>query len=86
VNSFTIAGLLVASVVVGLGYTWLGLRARAHLASIASSSDRAVGWLFWWSARADLYDEAGKRLCRIGNFLVVPLVALYAAWYFVLVK
>jgi hypothetical protein len=86
VNSFAIVGLLVASVVVGLGYTWLGYRARAHMASSGSSSDRTVGWLFWWSARADLYDEAGKRLCRIGNFLVVPLLALYAAWYLVLIK
>lgn len=78
--------LLVLSLVVGGTYTMLGLEAKAHMTSEASESDRSIGWLFWWSWEKRLYDPEGQRLCRKGNFLVLPLIALYIAWYFLLVK
>jgi hypothetical protein len=85
-SDLTLLALIVLSVVIGGAYTALGLRARAHLTPEASESDRSIGWLFWWSCAAGLYDAEGRRLCRIGNALVVPLIALYAAWYFFALK
>ncbi len=85
-NSLVFVSLLLISVTVGGAYTVLGLKARAHLTSKASESDRSIGWLFWWSCDKKLYDEEGQRICRKGNFLVLPLVALYVAWYVLLLK
>lgn len=78
--------LLVASVVIGVTYTILGLQARDHLNDNASSSDRSVGWLFWWSFGKEKYDQEGQRLCTLGQVLAYLLIAMYAAWYFVLLK
>jgi hypothetical protein len=73
--------LLVLSLVFGGAYTMLGLRARNHLNEKASNSDRSIGWLFWWSFAPELYDAEGKRMCRRGQLLAVPVIALYVAWY-----
>jgi hypothetical protein len=85
-TDLTFIVLLLLSLAIGGLYTALGLRARAHLTSEASRSDRSIGWLFWWSCASGLYDERGKRLCRIGNSLVLPLVVLYVAWYYFSLK
>jgi hypothetical protein len=85
-NTFAFFALLLISLCIGGAYTLLGLKARAHLNSKAKQSDRSIGWLFWWSFDKDLYDADGRRLCQTGNLLVVPLLALYAAWYALLVK
>ena len=85
-NSFAFVALLLISVSIGGVYTFLGLRAKAHLNSEANQSDRSVGWLFWWSFDKDLYDADGKRLCETANLLVVPLATLYVAWYLLLLK
>lgn len=76
--------LLIASVAFGVTYIVLGLKANDHLNEKASSSDRSVGWLFWWSFSKDKYDEEGKRLCAQGQMLALVLLALYVAWYVVL--
>jgi hypothetical protein len=78
--------LLTASVVLGGAYTVLGLRAGDHLNEKASNSDRSIGWLFWWSFSKDKYDDEGKKLCTQGQMLAYVLLALYGAWYFVLLK
>lgn len=56
------------------------------MTSQANESDRSIGWLFWWSWEKGLYDREGQRLCRIGDWLVLPLIALYVAWYALLLK
>ena len=78
--------LLSASVVFGVTYTVLGLKANDHLNEKASSSDRSIGWLFWWSFSKDKYDEEGKRLCAQGQMLALVLLVLHVVWYFVLLK
>lgn len=78
--------LLIASVVFGVAYTTLGLKATDHLNEKSSSLDRSVGWLFWWSFDKDKYDEKGQRLCAQGQVLAIVLIGLYIAWYFVLLK
>jgi len=85
-NPLAFVALLLISVFVGGVYTLLGFKARAHLNSEVSQSDRSTGWLFWWSFDENLYDADGKRLCRTGNLLLVPLLALYVAWYVLLLK
>jgi hypothetical protein len=85
-NNWLFFLLLLVSVVLGVAYMMLGLKARSHLNAEASSSDRSIGWLFWWSFSTGLYDQEGKRLCRWGQLLAVPLIALYAAWYFLLLR
>ena len=85
-NSVAFVVLLLISVLVGGAYTLLGLKAKAHLCSAASASDRSIGWLFWWSLDKELYDAEGKRLCQMGNLLALPLVALYVGWYVVILK
>ncbi len=76
----------VASVAFGVTYTALGLKANAHLNEKAPNSDRSVGWLFWWSFSKNKYNEEGKGLCAQGQMLALVLLALYATWYFVLLK
>ena len=78
--------LLLISVVVGSAYMSLGLKARAHLTSKASESDRSIGWLFWWSLDKRLYDLEGQQLCRKGNRWALVLVALYVAWYVLILR
>ena len=78
--------LLIASVAFGMAYTVLGLKANDHLNEKAFTSDRSVGWLFWWSFSKDKYDDEGKRLCVQGQMLALVLFAFYAAWYFILLK
>jgi len=78
--------LLIASVIFGVTYTVFGLQANAHLNEKASDSDRSIGWLFWWSFAKDKYDEEGKKLCSQGQVLALVILALYPAWYFVLLK
>jgi hypothetical protein len=85
-NGWLLGLLLVVSLVMGVWYTMLGIRARAHLNEEASKSDREIGWLFWWSFAPRLYDSEGKRLCRYGQLIAVPLIALYVVWYFVLLR
>jgi hypothetical protein len=85
-NLLGFAALLSISVAVGGVYMFLGLKARAHLSADASHSERSIGWLFWWSFDKSVYDADGQRLCQVGNLLVVPLVALYVAWYVLLLK
>ena len=85
-NSLAFVALLLISVSIGGVYTLLGFKARVHLNSEASQSDRSTGWLFWWSFDKNLYDADGKRMCRTGNLLVVPLLGLYFAWYALLLK
>jgi hypothetical protein len=78
--------LLIASFVLGVSYVLLGLRASAHLNEQASSSDRAIGWLFWWSFDKGQYDEEGKRLCARGQPLAFVLIGIIVVWNLVLVK
>lgn len=85
-QTVVLVALLVLSLAVGGAYTMLGLEAKAHMTSEASESDRSIGWLFWWSWEKRLYDPEGQRLRRKGNLLVLPLIALYVAWYVLLVK
>jgi hypothetical protein len=85
-NSLALVALLLISVSIGGAYTLLGLKARSHLNSEAKQSDRSIGWLLWWSFDKDLYNADGKRLCQTGNLLVIPLLALYVAWYVLLLK
>lgn len=84
--SIWVAVLLVASLTLGLSYMMLGFKARSHLNDDASESERSIGWLFWWSFAKDKYDDEGKRLCRQGQALACAILALYAAWYFVLLR
>jgi endonuclease YncB( thermonuclease family) len=69
-----------------MAYTMLGSKANDHLNEKTSNSNRSIGWLFWWSFSKDKYDEEGKRLCARGQKVALVLLALYAAWYFVLLK
>ncbi|MET3915655.1 hypothetical protein ABID97_002437 [Variovorax sp. OAS795] len=78
--------LLIASVAVGATYTVLGLKANDYLNEKASSLDRSIGWIFWWSFSKDKYNEEGKRLCAHGQVLALAIFALYAGWYFVLLR
>lgn len=78
------AALLVASLIVGLAYVGLGLKAKDHLTAEAAESDRSIGWLFWWSLDSKLYDENGKRLCALGNILALLILACYAFWFMLL--
>ncbi|GAA4338885.1 hypothetical protein GCM10023165_17820 [Variovorax defluvii] len=78
--------LLIASLTFGVAYTVLGLKANDHLNEKASSSDRSIGWLFWWSFSKEKYDEEGKRLCTQGQMLALVLIAFHVAWYFMLLK
>jgi hypothetical protein len=86
IGTVVFVALLLVSVVVGCSYMSLGLEARKHLTSEASESDRSMGWLFWWSLEKRLYDVEGQRLCRKGNKWALLLVALYIAWYVLLLK
>jgi hypothetical protein len=85
-NTVAFVALLLISVIVGSVYMSLGLEARSHLTSEASESDRSIGWLFWWSWEKGLYDAEGQKLCRKGNKWAFVLVALYVAWYVLLLK
>jgi hypothetical protein len=85
-HTLAFVALLLISVVVGSAYMSLGLKARAHLTSEASESDRSMGWLFWWSLEKRLYDADGQQLCRKGNRWALVLVALYIAWYAVFLR
>jgi hypothetical protein len=78
--------LLVVSVIAGGAYLSLGFKARAHLTTEASETDRSRGWLFWWSLNKRVYDLEGQQLCRKGNLLAVVLAGLYIAWYVLLLK
>ena len=63
-----------------------GQQGQGHLNEKASNSHRSIGWLFWWSFSKDKYDEEGTRLCAQGQMLALVLLAIYAAWYFILLK
>jgi hypothetical protein len=76
--------LAVISLLIGLTYVTLGYKAREHLNEHASSSDRSIGWLFWWSFETKKYDDKGKRLCRVGHGLAIIIIALYVIWFVVL--
>ncbi|TFY99067.1 hypothetical protein [Ramlibacter humi] len=84
--SVPVSVLLIASLVLGVSYTALGWSARKHLREGTSEADRSIGWLFWWSFAKEKYDDEGKRVCDKGQLLAFGLVALYAAWYFVLLR
>ena len=77
---------LIVSIVVGVAYATFGLQARDYLNEKVSNSDRSIGWLFWWSLAEDKYDDEGKKLCAQGQVLAFVLIALYSAWYFVLLS
>jgi hypothetical protein len=83
-RSFKIIFLFVGSIVLGVWYLALGLKARAHLNETAASSDRSIGWLFWWSFDIELYDEEGQKMCEKGQLLAVPIIMLTVAWNVVL--
>jgi hypothetical protein len=85
-HTVAFVALLLVSVVGGSAYMSLGLKARAHLITEATESDRSIGWLFWWSLEKRLYDAEGQQLCRKGNRWALVLVALYIAWYVFLLK
>ena len=85
-DTVALIALLLISVIVGSVYTSLGLQARSHLTSEASESDRSIGWLLWWSWEKGLYDAEGQELCRKGNRWSLAGVALYVAWYVLLLK
>lgn len=76
--------LIVLSVVFGVWYCVLGYQARQHLRPTVASLDREIGWLFWWSFVPDNYDEVGKKICRRGQAVAIPILALYALWYYLL--
>jgi len=78
--------LLLLSLGLGIAYIMLGLEAKAHMTPEASASDRAIGWLFWWSFEKRLYDPEGQKLCRKGDWLALPIVAVIIAWHFFLIK
>jgi type IV secretory pathway TraG/TraD family ATPase VirD4 len=78
--------LLIASVILGVAYTVLGLQANDHLNENNSKTERSIGWLFWWSFSKEKYDEEGRKLCAQGQLLAFALLALYAGWYFALLK
>jgi len=78
--------LLLLSFGLGGAYTFLGLKAKAHLTPEASESDRSIGWLFWWSFDKRLYDVEGQLLCRKGDWLAIPILAVIVAWHFFLIK
>ncbi|MDN8618928.1 hypothetical protein [Variovorax ginsengisoli] len=85
-QNVALALLVLASLMAGVGYAALGLRARGHLKDSASASDRSVGWLFWWSFATENYDDEGKKLCRRAQGLAIFVIALYAIWYWVLLR
>ena len=86
IHTVVFVTLLVISVIVGSVYLSLGLKARAHLIGEAGESDRSIGWIFWWSLEKRLYDPEGQQLCRKGNRWALVLVALYVAWYVLLLR
>ena len=81
-----LVALLSLSIGLGGAYVMLGLEARSHLTREASASDRAIGWLFWWSFDKGLYDAEGQKLCRRGDWLALPIIAVIIAWHFFLLK
>lgn len=81
-----LAVLVLVSLLAGVGYTALGLRAHRHLNGAASGSDRSIGWLFWWSFATDRYTDEGKKLCRRAQGLAILIIGLYAVWYWLLVR
>jgi len=85
-QNLMLALLVLASLIAGVGYTALGLRAREHLQDTASATDRWIGWLFWWSFAADSYNDEGKKLCRRAQGLAIFVIALYAVWYWMLLR
>jgi hypothetical protein len=85
-QNLMLAGLFLVSLLAGVGYVALGLRARDCLTDVASKTDRSIGWLFWWSFAPDLYDDQGKRLCHRAQALAISIIGLYAAWYWLLLR
>jgi len=57
-----LAVLFTVSLVAGVGYIGLGLRAGDHLNETITDTDRSIGWLFWWSFAADRYNEKARDL------------------------
>ena len=76
--------LFVASVIFGVLYLALGFKARAHLKPEVSSTERSIGWLFWWSFNTDMYDQEGKKMCKRGQTLMLPTIAIIIVWNIVL--
>lgn len=85
-QNLMLAILVLVSLVAGVGYAALGLRARGHLSDAASASDRSIGWLFWWSFATERYDDEGKKLCRRAQALAILIMGLYATWYWLLIR
>lgn len=78
------AALLLLSLLTGVGYVTLGLRASDHLKDRAAG--HGIGWLFWWSFLPDLYDDEGRKLCRSAQVLVLFIIGLYGVWYWLLLR
>jgi nitrogen fixation-related uncharacterized protein len=85
-KNWTLLLVIAVSIVLGVWYMALGLKARQYLTEKASSSDRAIGWLFWWCFDTEQYNSEGQKICKQGQLLAIPILGMYAAWYFVLAK
>lgn len=78
--------LLIASVAFGVTYTALGLKANAHLnEKPLTPTARSDGSSGGRSARTST-TRKGKGCAPKGRCLQLVLLALYATWYFVLLK
>lgn len=80
-NAIWTALLIVAGIVFGIWYAALGIKARDFMTTEASASDRSLGWLFWWSFDSSLYTEEGKKICKKGQLIAMPLLLVYAGWF-----
>ena len=85
-HGWLVGVLTFVSLVAGFAYVAIGLRAHEHLNESASSQDRSVGWLFWWSFEPEKFDGEGRRLCRRAQGLASLIIALFVAWNWLLLR
>ena len=80
-NPMWTALIIVAGIVFGIWYLVLGIRARSFMTAEASADERSLGWLFWWSFDPSLYREEGKKICKKGQLIAMPLLLVYVGWF-----
>ena len=76
--------LLVVVCLLAGAYGYLGLRVGAHLHDVERSkspSERIILTSVAWSVGSgDEYTEEGKRLCKLGNWILVVWIITWFMW------
>ncbi|MGJ7498640.1 hypothetical protein ACSFA8_26785 [Variovorax sp. RT4R15] len=83
-QNLILAALFLVSLLAGVGYVTLGLRASDYLKD--PTSGHGVGWLFWWSFATDQYNDEGKKLCRGAQGLALFIIGLTVGWNWLLLR